>query len=153
MLKAGAKAPAFTLDDGAGGRRNLQEILSHGAALVAFYKVGCPVCQLTFPFLERISKGSLQVIGVSQDNERDTGRFRERHAPEMTTLFDRDREDYPASNAFGISHVPSLFVIEQDGTISTAWEGFSRRDMESLGARAGVATFRPEENVPEWKAG
>jgi peroxiredoxin len=153
MLKAGMKAPAFTLDDAAGGKRSLAEILAHGPALVALYKISCPVCQMTFPFLERISKGALQVIGISQDDERATEKFRKSYAPDLPMLLDRDRQDYPVSNAFGISHVPSLFLIEPDGTISMAWEGFVKRELEAVGERAGVAPFRPEEKVPEWKAG
>jgi peroxiredoxin len=153
MLKAGMKAPAFTLDDGAGGKRSLAEILARGPALIALYKIACPVCQMTFPFLERISKGSLQVVGVSQDDERATAKFQKSYAPELPVLFDREREDYPASNAFGISHVPSMFLIEQDGTISMAWEGFVKREMEAIGERAGVAPFHADEKVPEWKAG
>ena len=153
MLKAGMKAPAFTLDDAAGGKRSLAEILARGPALIALYKISCPVCQLTMPFLDRIAKGSLQVIGISQDDDRATEKFRKAYAPDLPTLLDRDREDYPASNAFGISHVPSMFLIERDGTISKSWEGFVKRDMESLGERAGVAPFRPDEKVPEWKAG
>jgi peroxiredoxin len=153
MLKAGIKAPAFKLDDAAGGTQSLTDILARGPALVALYKISCPVCQMTFPFLERISKGSLQVIGISQDDEKATEKFRKSYAPEMPMLLDRDRQDYPASNAFGISHVPSLFLIEQDGTISKSWEGFVKSDMEALGQRAGVAPFKPDEKVPEWKAG
>src|SRR5271170_859910 len=110
MLKAGMKAPPFTLDDAAGGKQSLTGILSRGPALIALYKVGCPVCQMTFPFLERIAKGSLQVIGISQDDERGTAKFQKAYAPGLPTLFDRDREDYPASNAFGISHVPAIFL-------------------------------------------
>jgi peroxiredoxin len=153
MLKKGMKAPAFTLDDASGGKRSLAEILERGPALIALYKVSCPVCQLTFPFLERISKGSLQVVGISQDDERATEKFRKSYAPTMPALLDRDRQDYPASNAFGISHVPSMFLIEQDGTISMTSEGFVKREMEAIGERAGVAPFRPDEKVPEWKAG
>jgi len=153
MLKVGTKAPAFTLDDAAGGKRSLGEILAHGPALVALYKISCPVCQLTFPFLERISKGALQVIGISQDDERGTDKFRKSYAPQMPMLLDRDRQEYPASNAFGISHVPSMFLIEQDGTVSMAWEGFVKSEMELVGDRAGVAPFKPDEKVPEWKAG
>ena len=153
MLKPGTKAPAFTLDDAAGGKRSLGDILARGPALVALYKVSCPVCQLTFPFLDRISKGALQVIGISQDDDRATDKFRNSYAPDLPMLLDRDRQDYPASNAFGISHVPSLFLIEPDGTISMAWEGFVRTEMEAVGERAGVAPFRPDERVPEWKAG
>jgi|SRR5580698_1522015 peroxiredoxin len=153
MLTAGMKAPAFTLDDGKGGKRSLAEILARGPALIALYKIACPVCQLTFPFLERISKGSLQVISVSQDDERGTAKFQKSYAPELPVLFDREHEDYPASNAFGISHVPSMFLIEQDGTISMTSEGFVKREMEAIGERAGVAPFQPDEKLPEWKAG
>jgi len=49
--------------------------------------------------------------------------------------------------------VPSLFLVEQDGKISKAFQGFSKRDIEALGERAGSPIFRPEDNVPEWKAG
>jgi hypothetical protein len=43
--------------------------------------------------------------------------------------------------------------VEPDGAISLSVTGFSKRELEALGKRAGVETFRPEEDVPEWKAG
>lgn len=153
MLKAGAKAPAFTLADASGAKHSLSDMLAHGPVLISVYKVNCPVCQLTFPFLERIAKGSLQMIGISQDDERATEKFQRSYSPHVPMLLDRDRDGYKVSNAFGVSHVPSIFLIEQDGTISTAWEGFVKREMESIGERAGVEPFRPDERVPEWKAG
>jgi peroxiredoxin len=153
MLKAGSKAPQFTLEDMSGAKQSLAEILSRGPVLVSFYKISCPVCQLTLPYLERISKGSLQVIGISQDDERATAKFQKNYGLTMRMLLDRDSDDYEVSNAFGISHVPSSFLIEPDGKISLATEGFVKRDLESLGGRAGVTTFGPEDHVPEWKAG
>jgi AhpC/TSA family protein len=144
MLAAGAQAPSF---DGLPG------ILSRGAALIAIYKISCPVCQFTLPFLERIAKGSLQVIAISQDDERGTGRFRDTYGLTMPTLLDREEAGYPVSNAFGIKRVPSLFLVEPDGSISLAAEGFVKRDLEAIGQRAGVAPFGPGDNVPEWKAG
>lgn len=153
MLKAGAKAPPFTLSDASGVKHSLTDLLARGPALVALYKISCPVCQMTFPFLERIAKGSLQVIGISQDDERATAKFRQTYSPDLPMLFDRDREGYPVSNAFGVSHVPSMFLIEQDGTISASWEGFVKREMETAGERAGVEAFRDQDRVPEWKAG
>ncbi len=71
----------------------------------------------------------------------------------MPTLLDRDHDGYPVSNAFGITHVPSLFLVEPDGTISLATAGFVKPDLEAFGKRSGVETFRPEEKVPEWKSG
>src|SRR5579863_4440912 len=153
MLRAGAKAPPFELDDVSGGKRTLSEILARGPVLLAFYKISCPVCQLTLPFLDRIAAGTLQLIAISQDDERGTARFQNSYGVKLPTLLDRERDDYPASNAFGISHVPSLFLVEPDGAISLAAEGFVKRELESIASRAGVAVFRPEEHVPEWKAG
>lgn len=153
MLKPGSIAPPFMLDDMDGGKRSLKEILSHGPALIAFYKISCPVCQLTLPFLDRIAQGSLQVIAISQDDERGTKKFQEKFGGKIPTLLDRDQDHYPASNAYGISHVPSLFLIEEGGRVSMAIDGFVKRDLESIGARAGVAPFTAKDNVPEWKAG
>jgi peroxiredoxin len=158
MLTTGVKAPAFTLDDLAGGQRSLKAILEHGPVLLALYKISCPVCQLTLPYLDRIAaggakSGSLQVIGISQDDERATRRFLKSYGISMPTLLDREEDEYPVSNAFGISHVPSLFLVETDGTISLTVGGFCKRDLEALGPRAGVEPFRAEDDVPQWKAG
>ena len=154
MSAAGAKAPPFQLTGLDGARHSLDEILKRGPALLAFYKISCPVCQLTAPYLERLSASpSLQVIGISQDDGPATRGFNQRFGVTFPTLVDQAGEDYPASNAYGITSVPSLFLLEPDGTISRAFQGFSKPDLEALGERAGVPPFRPGDNVPEWKAG
>ena len=135
-------------------RRTLSAILEHGPVLLAFYKVSCPVCQLTLPYLDRIARGSLQVIAISQDDESAAARFNEKFSVTgLNTLFDRGRQGFPASNAFGITNVPSLFLVEPGGEISLTIEGFVKRELEAIGQRAGVETFRQEDNVPPWKAG
>jgi peroxiredoxin len=153
VLSAGAKAPGFTLTDISGKKHTLGEILERGPVLLALYKISCPTCQLTMPYLDRIVAGSLQVIGISQDDERGTQRFRKTYSLTMPTLLDREGDGYQVSNAFGITHVPSLFLVETDGTISLATTGFVKRDLEAIGRRAGVPPFQAEDHVPEWKAG
>ena len=154
QVASGAKAPAFRLTGLDGPARTLEDILTGGPVLLAFYKISCPVCQLSAPYLERLAaNNALQVIGISQHDADATRGFRRRYGVTFPTLLDLSSEDYPASNAFGISHVPSMFLIEQDGTISMAWEGFVKREMEAIGERAGVAPFHADEKVPEWKAG
>ena len=69
------------------------------------------------------------------------------------TLYDREEDGYPASNAFGISAVPSLFVIEKDGTVSRVIEGWNRKEIEWLGAQAGTNPIHQDDNVPAWKSG
>ena len=151
---AGNGAPSFRLKRLGGDTESLDQILAKGPALLAFYKVSCPVCQLTFPFLERMAAGSsIQIIGISQDDDVPTHGFNERFGVTFPTLLDQSKEGYPASNAYGITTVPALFLVEKDGKVSKSVSGFSKRDLEALGERAGVHPFRPEDNVPEWKAG
>jgi peroxiredoxin len=152
MLLTGAKAPQVTLTNLSGGQETLANLRAQGTLLLAFYKGGCPVCQLTLPFLERLA-GKLPVILISQDDPATTERFRRRFGITLPALLDREQDGYPSSNAFGITTVPSLFLIEPDGAISMAGSGFRKADLEALGRRAGVTIFHQDENVPEWKAG
>lgn len=153
MLSAGSKAPSFTLQDLDGSRHSLADLLARGPVLLALYKISCPVCQMTMPFLERIAGGSLQIVVISQDDASATRRFQSRFGVSLPTLLDREDDGYAVSNAFGISHVPSLFLIEADGSVSMASEGFVKSDLEAIGARASLAVFRADEAVPAWKAG
>jgi peroxiredoxin len=153
MLAVGDKAPEFLLNKLEGGKQSLTELLRQGPVLLAFFKVSCPVCQLALPFLDRIGKGSLPVVAISQDSERATRQFHQTYAISLATLLDRAEDHYPASNAFGIQHVPTMFLVEADGAISTVAEGFRKADLESIGLRSGMITFRATENVPAWKAG
>jgi peroxiredoxin len=154
VLEKGARAPAFRLQSLAGAALSLDDILAKGPALLAFYKISCPVCQLTFPFLERLAGGSgIQVIGISQDDFGATTAFNQRFGISFPTLLDQSKDGYPASNAFGITNVPTMFLVEPDGQIANTISGFSKRDLEAVGTRAGVTAFGADENVPEWKAG
>ena len=96
MLKAGATAPAFTLEDASGAKRSLADLLAHGPVLLALYKISCPVCQFTLPYLDRMSKGSLQIVAISQDEERATRKFQEKYSVNMPTLLDREALALPA---------------------------------------------------------
>ncbi len=122
--------------------------------LLVFFKVSCPTCQFTFPYLQRIADGAaeLQIVPVSQDGEAATHAFLQRFGPGLTALIDKPWV-YPASNAFGIAHVPSMFLIESDGRISKAMEGFSREDLREIGDRFNAPPFRPGEQVPVFKPG
>ena len=158
MLGAGDKAPSFSLSGISGETKSLGDLLARGPTLLALYKSGCPVSQMTLPFLERIAQGSkpaggLQVVAISQDDKSDTEYFCERFKLTLPHLLDPEEDGFKVSNAFGITNVPSLFLVETDGTISMASMGFVKRDLEAIGKRADVAVFREGEKVPEWKAG
>jgi peroxiredoxin len=153
MLGEGATAPAFRLRNMAGGETSLSELTAIGPVLLAFFKASCPTCQLAFPYLERLKDGNLPVVGISQDGINDTQEFVEEFHLSMPMLFDERKNGYPASNAYGISTVPSLFQVEADGTISHAWNGWAKSDMRKLGERAGKEVIRQSDKVPEFKPG
>ena len=138
MLKSGAAAPPVA---------GLPE---QRPVLLAFFKVSCPTCQFTFPYLERMS-AKAPVIGISQDSQELTDEFR--RAFRLTFPILLDGKGYPASNAFRIETVPSLFLIDPDGRISFAVTGFSRADLASISERFGAAPFRDGERIPEFKPG
>jgi peroxiredoxin len=150
----GTLAPGFRLAKLDGGESTLAELIANGPVLLAFFKVTCPVCQLTAPFLDRLHRqGTLPVYGISQNKANDTLEFNQYFGASYPTLIDSEDENYPASNAYGISSVPTLFLVEADGTLGRVIEGWNKIDMQSLGERAGISLFRASDNVPAWKAG
>ena len=154
MLAAGDSAPDFDLTSVDGAKHRLSDFVSTKTVLVTFFKVGCPVCQMTLPFVGRLSKSdNLEFIAISQDDLEATEKFRKQFGVTFETLLDEPGKGYPASNAFAITHVPSMFLIEPDRNISLAVSGFSKRDLEAIGKIAGVEPFRAGEKVPEFKGG
>ena len=154
----GSQAPGLRLprlEGGeAGGEATLAEFAARGPVLVVFYKVTCPVCQMTLPFVERMhAAGTLAICAISQNDARDTREFNRSFGVTIPTLLDSEDEDFPASNAYGMASVPTMFLVEGDGKISQVTEGWSKLDMEALGAAAGIALFRADDDVPAWKAG
>ena len=154
MLAAGAQAPDIQLPDLNGRPWTLAEALQNGPVILAFFKISCPTCQLTFPFLQRLADAapSTLLIAVSQDDASATREFQEHFGVSLPTLLDTPRT-YPASNAYQITSVPSLFVVEPGGKISFAIEGFSKAAIEQLGARFGGSPFRETDHVPALRPG
>jgi peroxiredoxin len=153
LLEPGARVPEFHLSRLEGGETTLAEIAANGPALLVFFKVSCPVCQLTLPFLERIHNGSLPIYGISQNDPADTRAFTREYGVSFPMLLDTEESGFPVSDAFGISSVPTMFLLESGGAISRVIEGWRKSEIEWLGAQAGVRPFRPSDHVPAWKAG
>ncbi len=154
LIQAGSRPPDFRLARLGGGEVTLAEIAATGPSLIAFFKITCPICQLTFPFLERIAAaGTLPVYGISQNDADDTREFNDEFGITFPTLLDKEVDNFPASNGFGISSVPTIFLIERDGTVSRSIEGWQKKEIEWLGGQAGVSVIRATESVPVWKAG
>ena len=125
-IVAGQTAPDFSLKSIDGTEYSLSKLLKRGPVFVSFFKVSCPVCQFTFPFLERLYKryGSKDVtfLGISQDNARATKEFADEYGVTFPIVL--DAKGYPASNAYGLTNVPTSFLIDTDGSVKIASHGF-----------------------------
>ena len=152
-LETGDLAPNVRLFDAGGREHSLGSLLMAGPLLLAFFKVSCPTCQLTLPYLQRIAGKNLHILPVSQDSAAATLAFAQAFGVSLPFLFDREQDEYPASNSFGLTHVPAMFVIESDRRISWDWTGFGKRQLEVVAKRAGLPIFHAVDIVPESKAG
>jgi len=162
-LDVGKKAPDFTLSSIDGKPLSLRDALARGPVVAAFFKISCPVCQYAFPFLDRIYKAygskSVTIVGISQNNAKDTGLFIKEYGVKFPVLLD-DTNSYPVSNAYGLTNVPTIFWIDSDGTIEISSVGWVQKDVEEINqkfAEAGKVTqqpvFRPDESIAAYRPG
>ena len=98
------------------------------------------------------------MLAVSQDDPETTARFYDDLGVAVPTLYDRD--PWEASEAVGLTNVPTFFVVGEDGVIRDAVVGFQRHKMEEFAdlaadraGRRGAALFLPGEDVPAMKPG
>lgn len=158
IARSGVQAPDFTLPDLGGRERSLKEWLEQGPVVLAFFKISCPTCQYTFPFLERLHQkiegSAVKIAGISQDVGPKTEDFNREYEISFPVLLDSADENYPVSNAYGITHVPTLFLVEPDGRISLTSVGFVRADLEEIARRMGpVSLFHRDERIESFRAG
>ena len=154
LLQRGSPAPDFRLPVLDGGELSLTELRSRGPVLLAFFKITCPVCQMTFPFLERLhAAGTLAIYGISQNDPDDTREFNREFGVTFPTLLDSEDSGFPVSNHYGIGVVPTLFLVDPTGTVSFVSEGWNKKDIAWLGSQSGVSVLRQSDNMPEFKPG
>ncbi len=160
----GMKVPGFSLKALDGKEFVLNALLEPGPVVAAFFKISCPVCQFTFPFLERLYKRyggeGITFVGISQDDAKATKEFAQEFGVTFPMLLDEKQKNYPASNAYRLESVPTFFLIEQDGTAKISCMGFDKKGLEGIASAlaerrkiAPRALFLPSESVPAHKPG
>src|SRR5208283_439060 len=161
-IDAGHTAPGFTLKSLDGKEYSLAKLLEKGPVVVAFFKISCPVCQFTLPFIQRIDEryagDGATVLSVSQDDARSTKEFNREYGVTMPTPL--DDPGYPVSNAYGLTNVPTIFLIEPGGKVQVSCMGFDKAELEKIGMELSMRRkmkaaplFRPDEIVPDQRPG
>lgn len=161
-LNPGTIAPDFSLQGIDGKTYSLSSERQNKLVVAAFYKKSCPICQMTFPFLERIHQAyagaTLEVLGIAQNKPRETEEFAQEF--ELTFPLAVDDEPYAVSSAYGLTNVPSVFLIDHDGRIVRTFVGFDKQGLKDLSSdiagrlgRAVFEVFTKSDNVPDFKPG
>ncbi len=162
-LESGASAPAIDLPLLDGSEFSLAEARKKGPVLAAFFKAACPTCQMAMPYLERIYKaypgGKFTLVGISQDEEDTAANFARTFDVTFPIAFE-DTNTYQFSNAYGLTNVPSIFLVSPEGKVESSSVGWSRAEIEGMNAAVARASgsevksiFKPGESVPDFKAG
>ena len=156
-------APGFSLKGLDGNEYSLGALMERGPVVAAFFKISCPVCQFTFPFLERLYKRyggeGVTFLGISQDDARATAKFAKEYSVTFPMVID-DEDGYVVSNAYGLTNVPTIFLVNPGGCIEVSINGFDKKDLENIAEKlaerkkiARAPLFRPDEVVPANKPG
>jgi peroxiredoxin len=160
-IAPGTPAPPFSLPSLDGHPTTLADVTDDGArpAILAFFKTSCPVCQLAFPvygeLARRLMPNNVAVVAVSQDGP-STARpwLAERGFDAAALALDDAHDGYAVSDSYGIRSVPTLVVIEADGTVGTVSEGWDRDAVNALAARFGTEPVStPADGLPAFKPG
>lgn len=128
MLKAGDKAPDFTLPDQDGRQVSLHALLSAGPVVLYFYPAdftpGCTkeACSIR-DMHDDIAAAGMRVVGVSPQDADSHARFRDKHGLPFTLVADPDKvavSAYGVDGPLGIGVRRATFLIGPDGIIRDA---------------------------------
>ncbi|MEO8725732.1 MAG: TlpA disulfide reductase family protein [Acidobacteriaceae bacterium] len=151
-LIRGAAAPIFVLPalDG-----EAVSLLPLTRTVLLFFKSACPTCRYAIPFFERLylTARGVKFLGISQDDTAKTREFVQRCGISFPVLIE-DAPRYTASNAYGLTNVPTVFLVSAEGVVEFSSVGWARQDIDGLSHRiARLPLFQPGEAVADFKAG
>jgi peroxiredoxin Q/BCP len=120
MLKAGERAPEFTLADDTATDRSLTELLNSGAIVLYFYPAdftpGCTrqACVLRDLHAE-IERAGLRVVGISPQSPESHARFRAKYNLPFVLLSDQHKDVtkmYGVNGPLGLGVRRASFLID-----------------------------------------
>jgi peroxiredoxin len=163
VLSKNSAAPEIKLKTARGEDFSLDAARRQTPVVAAFFKVECPTCQYALPFVQRLSEGypkdKLRVVAISQNDKAATEAFIKQYKLDIPVAID-DKTQYVASNAYGLTNVPSIFYISTAGKVEASIVGWSKSDMDALNTQIAKDTgapiaplYKPTEQILEFKAG
>lgn len=125
--------PAVTLKNRQGSEVALQSLRGR-VVLVDFWASWCVPCRHSFPFLnmlqQRYESQGLSVVGINVgDTPADAAKFLKLVPSDFEILFDLDGA---TPKQFGVQVMPTSYLIDREGKVSSVHRGFKSSDREAL---------------------
>ena len=151
LVQPGQRAPSFRLDNIATGELVIDP-WTEGRLVLAFFKVNCPVCQMVAPKVQALADAGVPVVAIGQDPASKLASYAERFGQRVPTL--SEPPPYRVADAFGVSAVPTLFVVGADGMIEDIAPSWDREVWNRVAAVFGAGPVsRPGDGLPSFRPG
>jgi hypothetical protein len=130
-----------------------------GPTALFFYKVTCPVCQMSAPKAGVFATAYPgRIVGIGQDPSDKLAAFDTEFGLGVHSV--SEQPPYPASDAYGVRIVPTLFLVGPDGTIQRSVESWDRdafnavsRELAELTGLPFQPISRPGDGLPAFRPG
>src|SRR6266516_4274892 len=110
-----------------------------GPLTLFFYKVTCPVCQMAAPKVQGFEAAYPgRILGIGQDPQEKLVAFGDQFEMSFRSLV--DAPPYDVSNAYGIEVVPTMFLVDAEGTILDTVESWDREGLNRISERLAELT-------------
>jgi thiol-disulfide isomerase/thioredoxin len=120
-------------------------------AIVVFFETDCPTCQLALPYLNALKNDSIQVIGLSQDDERATREFVSQLRIAYPVELDSELK---ISRAYDPQTVPTFYLLDESGQVQKTLAGFDKHGLNELATMLGHPPIAlSDDGAPSWKPG
>jgi len=120
-------------------------------ALLAFFETDCPTCQLALPYLNALKNDSVQLLGLSQDDEAATREFVRQLKIEYPVELDQGLQ---ITRVFNPQSVPTIYLLDENRQVQRMLVGFDKQGLNELAATLGHPPIAPaDDGAPAWKPG
>jgi len=158
-LEPGKNAPGIRLPDARGGGERRADF--DRLTLLAFVKHNCPVCQMAAPYIEKFTGyagPAFEVLAIAQDPAEPAAAFARHYG--LSAPLALDEAPYRVSNAYRLTNVPTLFLVEPGGRIAETLVNWNRQGYndfsEEVARRLGrepVTVVEPGDPVQDYRPG
>jgi len=131
--QVGASAPDFSLEPVGGGSAIGPKSFAGKVLIVDFWATWCAPCRQSFPVYQHLLEkfpGQLAIVGVSVDDGPDgIAKFKAETGVRFPLVWDQGQA---VAKAYKPGTMPTSFVIDKSGIVSSIHEGFHQGDEAAL---------------------